>query len=77
MLYYRVVTGGKAYRCDGYPETICGELYTCAEVKRYRNQDKYGYRMHMEWLEPVQVSKHKTYWMFGARYAAEGEMGIQ
>ena len=71
MLYYKVKTPDKLYRFDGYLQTVSNELYTPAEVKRYSVPDKHGYKMCPEWLEPVNISKRRVYWFFGARFAME------
>ena len=71
MLYYKVKTPDKLYRFNGYLQTVTNELYTPAEVKRYSVPDKHGYKMRPEWLEPVNVSKWRVYWFFGARFAME------
>lgn len=71
MLYYKVKTPDKLYRFNGYLQTVPNELYTPAEVKRYSVPDKHGYKMRPEWLEPVNISKRRVYWFFGARFAME------
>ena len=71
MLYYKVKTPDKLYRFNGYLQTVPNELYTPAEVKRYSVPDKHGCRMRPEWLEPVNISKRRVYWFFGARFATE------
>ena len=71
MLYYKVKIPDKLYRFNGYLQTVPNELYTPAEVKRYNVPDEHGYRMRPEWLEPVNVSKRRIYWFFGARFAME------
>lgn len=73
MLYYKVKTPDKLYRFNGYLQTVPNELYTPAEVKRYSVPDKHGCRMRPEWLEPVEVSKKRVYWFFGARFATKQE----
>ena len=73
MLYYKVRIPDKLYRFEGYLQTVPNELYTPTEVKRYSVPDKHGYRMHVEWLEPVNISKQRTYWFFGARFAMDVE----
>ena len=70
MLYYKVKTPDKLYRFNGL-QTVPNELYTQAEVKRYSVPDKHGCRMRPEWLEPVNISKRRVYWFFGARFAME------
>ena len=71
MLYYKVKTPDKLYRFNGYLQTVPNELYTPAEVKRYSVPDKHGCKMCSEWLEPVNISKRRIYWFFGARFAME------
>lgn len=71
MLYYKVKTPYKLYRFNGYLQTVPNELYTPAEVKRYSVPDKRGCRLRPEWLEPVNISKRRVYWFFGARFAME------
>ena len=71
MLYYKVKIPDKLYRFNGYLQTVPNELYTPAEVKRYSVPDKHEYRMRPEWLEPVNISKRRVYWFFGARFAME------
>lgn len=73
MLYYKVKTPDKLYRFNGYLQTVSNELYTPTEVKRYSVPDKHGYKMRPEWLEPVNISKRRVYWFFGARFAMEDE----
>lgn len=69
MKFYRVKIAGKAFRHSDYMETIAGELFTAKEVEKYSKPDKYGCKMKLEWLEPVEVSRNKTHWAFGARFA--------
>lgn len=73
MLYYKVKTPDKLYRFKSYLQTVQNELYTPAEVKRYSVPDKHGCRMRPEWLKPVNISKRRVYWFFGARFAMEVE----
>lgn len=69
MKFYRVKVDGKVFRRSDYMQTIAGELFTAKEVEKYSKPDKYGYKMELEWLEPVEVSRNKTHWFFGARFA--------
>lgn len=71
MLYYKVKTPDKLYRFNNYLETIPNELFTPAEVKRYSVPDKHGCKLHLAWLEPVNISKRSVYWFFGARFSEE------
>lgn len=64
MLYYRVKPEFDQRRkkndphgCDFY---ISNELYTAKEV------EKQG--LNLNFLEPVQISKQKTFFCFGARF---------
>lgn len=68
MLYYRVKIPDKLYRFNGYLQTVRNELYTPAEIRRYSIPDRHNCKMRLEWLEPVNVSKRRTYWLFGARF---------
>ena len=63
MLYYQVKKEADqrrkpGKRCDIY---IANELYTPAEVKKEK--------LNSEYLTPVEISKKKTYFFFGARFA--------
>ena len=69
MRFYRVKIDGKIFRLTAYMQTIRNELFTEKEVEKYSKPDKHGYRMKLEWLEPVEVSRNKTHWLFGARFA--------
>lgn len=69
MKFYRVKIEGKIFRRAAYMQTIRNELFTEKEVEKYSKPDKHGYRMKLEWLEPVEVSRNKTHWLFGARFA--------
>lgn len=71
MLYYRVKIPDKVYRFNGYLQTVRNELYTPSEVAHYAKPDKFGCKLRLEWLEPVQVSKANTYFMFGARFSKD------
>lgn len=68
MLCYRVIKPDRLIRFNGYIQTVGGELFTPAEYKRYSAPDKYGAHLRREWVEPVQVSKRRIYWFFGARF---------
>ena len=80
MLYYRVKPENDQKRrykfgrrvglvVDGI--YIGGELFTPSEVTR-------EYRTHLVGMEreklfdPVEISKRRVYWSFGARFAVEG-----
>lgn len=69
MKFYRVKVDGKMFRRNTYIQTIAGELFTAKEVEKYSKPDKYGYKLKLEWLEPIEVSRNKTHWFFGARFA--------
>lgn len=71
MLYYRVKMPDKLFRFNGYMQTIGKELFTPAEYRKYSTPDKFGCFLHREWLEPVNVSKKRVYWFFGARFEME------
>ena len=69
MKFYRVKVGGKIFRRATYMETVVNELFTPKEVEKYSKPDKYGCKMRLDWLEPVEISRNKTHWLFGARFA--------
>lgn len=71
MIYYKVKKPDMLFRFNGYLQTIPNEIFTPAEVKRYSKPDKHGCRLRDEWLEPVNISKNKVHWFFGARFADE------
>jgi len=62
MRFYRVKP-----ECDGKGHSkgnvgvVAGELYTEKEINRYR--------VNKAWCDPVEISKKKTHWFFGARFA--------
>lgn len=60
MRYYRVHKDGQMYSNGKYHTLVKDELYTENEV------NKYGLNIHR--LQPIEVSKKKTYWFFGARF---------
>lgn len=68
MTYYRVKVPDKVYRLDGYLQTVGGELFTPTEFRKYSTPDKYGAHLRPEWVDPVQISKRRVYWFFGARF---------
>lgn len=69
MKFYRVKVAGKRFHICNYMETIAGELFTEKEVEKYSKPDKYGCKMRLGWLEPVEIPRNKTHWLFGARFA--------
>ena len=69
MLYYKVKPEFDQRRkrndsrdCDFY---IANELYTAKEV------EKQG--LNLNFLEPVQISKQKTFFCFGARFESKNK----
>ena len=71
MLYYRVIKPDRVIRHKGFMQTVANELYTPAEFRKFSTPDKYGCRLRREWLEEVNISRKRTYWFFGARFACE------
>lgn len=69
MLYYQVKKADKLSRLDGYIQTVANELFTPAEYRKYSQPDRHGYRLRPEWVRPVEVSRKRVYWFFGARLA--------
>lgn len=63
MKYFRVIEDGQAYNNGKYLPLVKNELFTHREVQ------KYG--IHHSKLAPVEVSKRKTYFCFGARFEGE------
>lgn len=65
MLYYRITADAdQRPRRDG-SILVENELYTPEEIERYRIKPQF--------YEAVDVSESKTFWLFGARFAEEGE----
>lgn len=62
MLYYQVKPQFDNYRKPGktFDIYVARELYTPKEVERYH--------LNKDYLQPVEISKRKTYFFFGARF---------
>lgn len=65
MTYYQVKKEADQRRKTGtkYDIYISNELYTPAEVKKQN--------LNADFLKTVEISKKKTYFFFGARFAKE------
>lgn len=64
MLFYKVKKS-----VGDYGPLIPFELYTEKELEKMAARlRKDGLRLNMNCFEPVEVSKQKTYWSFGARF---------
>ena len=60
MKYFIVKKDGQIYNKGKFFILVKDELYTEKEVVRYG--------ISLARLEPVDVSKRKVYWLFGARF---------
>ena len=65
MIYYRVKSQFDNCRRPDGSIWIANELYTQTELVRFKANP------HI--FDCVEVSKHKTYWLFGARFASQAE----
>ena len=62
MKYYKVKPeADNRRRADG-SIYVANELYTSAEAKKYN--------LNMAYVDAVEVSKRRVYWLFGARFEA-------
>ena len=75
MLYYRVIKPDMLFRFNGYMQTISNELFTQAEFDKYSKPDKFGCKLDLKWLEPVNLPKNQTYFAFGARFCKINHRG--
>lgn len=65
MLFYRITAeADQRPRRDG-SILVADELYTPEEVSQFK--------INPQFYEAVDVSENKTFWLFGARFAEEGE----
>ena len=65
MEYYKVKTEADNKKRPDGSIYIADELYTPAEAKRYK--------LNMDYMDAVNVSKRRIYWCFGARCEAVNE----
>ena len=65
MTYYKVKPQFDNYRRHDGSIWVANELYTATELARFKASP------HM--FDRVEVSKRKTYWFFGARFASQAE----
>ena len=65
MTYYKV----KLFADNKYwnPRLRNGEIYIADELYTPKEVEKHN--LNMDYLEEVNVSRKKTYWFFGARFA--------
>lgn len=63
MKYYKVKQGAAGKRTKKLNVLVTNELFTEKEKNKYNISDKL--------CEVVNISKNKTYFFFGARFAAE------
>lgn len=62
MEYYKVKTEADNKKRPDGSIYVADELYTPAEAKRYK--------LNMDYMDAVNVSKRRIYWCFGARFEA-------
>lgn len=67
MLYYKVKPQYDNY-CKN-PKIHDSNIYVANEL--YTEKEVQKQNLNRSFLEPVEVSKKKVYWFFGARFAAE------
>ena len=67
MLYYKVKP--QYDNCYKNPKIHDGNIYVANELCTEKEVQKQN--LNRSFLEPVEVSKKKVYWFFGARFAAE------
>ena len=67
MLYYKVKP--QYDNCYKNPKIHHGNIYVANE--HYMEKEVQKENLIRSFLEPVEVSKKKVYWFFGARFAAE------
>ncbi len=67
MLYYKVKP--QYDNCYKNPKIHDGNIYVANEL--YTEKEVQKQNLNRSFLEPVEVSKKKVYWFFGARFAAE------
>lgn len=67
MLYYKVKP--QYDNCCKNPKIHDGNIYVANEL--YTEKEVQNQNLNRSFLEPVEVSKKKVYWFFGARFAAE------
>ena len=65
MKYYKVKTEADNKKRPDGNIYVADELYTPAEAKRYK--------LNMNYMDAVAVSKRCIYWCFGARFEAVNE----
>ena len=65
MKYYKVKTEADNKKRPDGSIYVADELYTPAEAKRYK--------LNMDYMDAVNVSKRCIYWCFGARFEAVNE----
>ena len=65
MKYYKVKTEADNKKRPDGNIYVADELYTPAEAKRYK--------LNMNYMDVVEVSKRCIYWCFGARFEAVNE----
>ena len=65
MKYYKVKTEADNKKRPDGSIYVADELYTPAEAKRYK--------LNMDYMDAVEVSKRCVYWCFGARFEAVNE----
>lgn len=67
MLYYKVKP--QYDNCCKNPKIHDGNIYVANEL--YTEKEVQKQNLNRSFLKPVEVSKKKVYWFFGARFAAE------
>lgn len=67
MLYYRVKP--QYDNCYKNPKIHDGSIYVAKEL--YTEKEVQKQNLNRNFLEPVEISKKKIYWFFGARFEQE------
>ena len=65
MKYYKVKPEADNRKRPDGSIYIADELYTPSEAKKYK--------LNMDYMDAVNVSKRRIYWCFGARFEAVNE----
>lgn len=74
MKYYKVKADFDQFKLDRNGNfLVANELYTKKEVEKIREKYEHANRRVCDFdrmFEVVEISKHKIYWFFGARFAS-------
>ena len=71
MLYYKVKPTADQIRVGIRTKTgflVADELYTSNEIEKAISESRIDYGFLKNHFIRLEISKHKTYWFFGARF---------